>query len=334
MSQHENYENHGNQNSHHSASRMVRTVAGVAALGLMAGAAVGVYEKVQDFDFSMPWEGASLPHIDISKPKEALDSAMATLSQREAEPLRIDPKDVVMGKVEGVTMYGKAERELDILKAEKKYNSPLPFSDEWVRLENGVYMLESHVGGTARVVMDEHTHKLTVILEQPTNNKDVRVVKDPRPTDRPQALAQLGQLPGNVTSAEAAQTELHKFVEDKQSNDPDLDKAASCWAIKGVGDLTRSLLTASGFDVTMGNKVPAIDYAVAQQNPSFALNQITIDVIGAAKQDHTVVGPTLGESWTSCIPIIEATTPLNGYTTGGVLPTRQTDNVKLKQASK
>jgi hypothetical protein len=313
---------------------MVRPIVGVLALGAAAGLAVGAYNVVQNIDFDMPWDDAHVPKVDLSEPKKALDDAVASITQREAEPLYIDPKDVVMGKVEGATMQGKAERELRVLKAEKKYNSPVPLNDEWIRLQDGVYMLESHVAGTTRVVMDEHTRKLTVILEKPTNNNDIRVVQEPRISDRPQLGPQIGQVPGAETSATAAQKELFDFVKAKQSNDPELDKAASCWAIKGVADTTRGILEATGFEVTMGSKVPNIDPVVAQQNPAMINNLITVDVVAAAKQDTKIIGPTMGESWTSCIPIIAATTPANGKADGGVLAARQTNDVALKQASK
>ncbi len=307
-------------------NKLTRGATALAGIGLCAG----IYTQVRDFELPS-WNAPEL-NIDLGDPKQALDDSMAQLSQREAEPLYIDPKDVLLGKITEIETFGSAERPMTVAYAEKKYNTWVLGADEWVKLRDGQYMTEAFVAGPARVSMGKKG-ELFITMNAPKTNNDVRVVRNPRTTDDPQIIAEIGQIPGKETSVNAALDELHEFVISVQKTDKELHDVAACTAVRNTTQFARQVLEAVGKDVS--TEPLDIPEAVAYENPQHVTQHVTLKVFaqGLPAQDG-FIGPRLPEyTLDSCQTILDANSAVPG-SSRQMLPESHLAKVKLQQENK
>jgi hypothetical protein len=193
------------------------------------------------------WDGAA----DIlGKGKDAADEAVADVTRREAQPLIVDPKDVIKGAVMGRTAFGLAEREYHIRHASKKWNTWMPEGDEWVNIENATYVGEAYVPGDIQVTGTNRN--ITVTLPAPMRDMDVSLRTQPEINDDPQLFPQIGQVPGAETNPAQALRELHAYAERLEANDTNLMYAASCWGVESARGLLVPTLELAGFEVLQG----------------------------------------------------------------------------------
>ena len=170
------------------------------------------------------------------------------------------------------------------------------------------------LSGMAITWMNRDTKTLSIVLPNPSHNNDVRVVKDPTPIDKPGVVAGVVQAgPGKETSPNLALKELHNFVLDKQANDTELHNAAACWGIKGVSDMARTMLEATGLRVEISG-IPKKHEPVFQPaslsnftDPNSVQTVILKTVIFGEKTPE-FVGPEKPKfDLVNCLPILAAT---------------------------
>lgn len=246
------------------------------------------------------WDGAG---EILGQGKGAADEVASDISGREEQPLLVDPKDVIMGAVVGQTAFGKSEREYYIDEASKKYNGWMPGGDEVVELKDAIYVGEAYLPGAFKLSGTDRN--ITVTLSPPRHDMDTKIRKQPTINDKPQLLADIGQLPGGETNPEMALEELNAYAKMLEANDTGLIKTAACWGIQTVEGLLIPVLSMAGFEVltdgTLGKDGnPSNDLELMVRAPLTPIDNIYYEKNDCAKilsneipalQDETFVLP-------------------------------------------
>ncbi len=304
----------------------------IATLALGAGATAYVvagfpnpFAAVEDFVGGVRdvagdvWDGAGKI---LGNGKEAADETVDKLTSREAQPLVVNPIDVVKGTVQGKVAFGFSEREYHIKHADKKWNTWLPSGDEWVILRNATYVVKAYVPGDIQI--SGTRQNITVSLPEPVRDMDVSLRKQPEIKGHPQLFAEIGQLPGAETNPAQTLRELHAYAKRLASQDAELMFAASCWGIASAEKLLVPTLGLAGLEVLQGT-ARGID-----GNPD---NDLKLVVRGSLKANMDPSSPEKFITRADCTNILGNTIP-NLQDETFVLPRRTIEELTLAQEDK
>lgn len=180
--------------------------------------------------------------------KDGADRTVADLSHRKAQPLEVKPENVVRKAIFGQTSYGEAQREIEIKKATKKWNSFWPQNDEFVNLYDGLYVEEAKVEGTPSI-QTVSKNSMVISLPAAMRNPDITIRRQPHVNDNPQLWPQFGQLPGAITNTDIARDELDHYIARLEDKDIHLLDAATCWGVESAKLIAEPVLRQAGFAV-------------------------------------------------------------------------------------
>jgi hypothetical protein len=277
--------------------------------------------------------GFHLPNVGdflrggVHKTKQTADDVVADVSHRTAEPLKVKPEDVVKGAIEGRVSYGEAQRLITILDASKKYNSPLPWADEWIHLRGGQYIGAASVPGPVSWTVKDTT--VSVML-QPSVYSDLMVKQEPTDSDDRQPIVAAGQAVGSPTKTKAARDELDAYVRQLITSDTEIANAASCWGIVSVKQLLQPAFTIAGYDVV--EAISASQVGEAARDDASAKPKIVLDIKAFSTLKQGEFGPPTPLNEASCSAILQKTTVASSGVGPAFLEPNTIASLRLKQA--